>query len=624
MQLIRDWTNKSRKKLTHEKRHVYAIYALSLILITFGIFFRFWHLSDIPLFYYHDEMDHVITGEAIARFGTDISGNWSPWQLKPLRTLNYTAELNAIWHALAQLFFGFGYQSGHIPNAFFGFASAILASYLLFLIFKNKLLFWLSLGIFLTNPLMIHLSRTAYETVISTFFQLVMITGIFQSLKMLKNKEKFKYNRKELVKLIAYVLLIVIGAFFAYFSYHGAKFTVLIILLSSAIFSFYAISFKKASIFSLGLIIIFIGLFSFSIHQSNMGYYGERDQDLFWNSEVIEKQINENRRVSLNYPAQLMFENKFIGYIQTIIKKYFMVYDFERLTAHGMESGLQFSLAVHGFFYISTILFLIFGIIYIFQKCGYKGLIAIFFLLLITPVASIINSGDQSIMRSTLSYFIILGVSSIGLWSIVYELKNRKNIFSLISIIIVISILSIELIFFSYKYFSRYPLVSVNNHYFNEELLAGYVKQAQDDIYIIADTPYSRSRSILSVNGLMPNLSKEQREQFAINNLETYDLGDVTVTQVCPNFDLIKNQTLIVELIKSEECKAKDWVATQSASRFVSLSSPLDSGTLYYVLNDKLCSEFAPNDFVYTKSLNMYNPAEITKEEFCTTWVAKP
>src|SRR3972149_8527853 len=114
---------------THQPYASLATLSL-MILILFGLFFRFWQLNAIPVSLYHDELDYVFTGEAVARYGTDITGQWHPWQFRPLHTLNYTAETPVIWHALAQKLFGYGPRNAHTPAAIFGVGSIMVAAFL--------------------------------------------------------------------------------------------------------------------------------------------------------------------------------------------------------------------------------------------------------------------------------------------------------------------------------------------------------------------------------------------------------------------------------------------------------------------------------------------------------------
>ena len=92
--------------------------------ILLGLFIRFYALRLIPVGYYFDEMDYIFTGEAIARFGTDITGAWSPWSLKPPPPTNNISDLASVSHALVQSICGLGADTGHQPPAIFGLLSA--------------------------------------------------------------------------------------------------------------------------------------------------------------------------------------------------------------------------------------------------------------------------------------------------------------------------------------------------------------------------------------------------------------------------------------------------------------------------------------------------------------------
>ena len=57
--------------------------------------------------------------------------------------------------------------------------------------------------------------------------------------------------------------------------------------------------------------------------------------------------------------------------------------------------------------------------------------------------------------------------------------------------------------------------------------------------------------------------------------------------------------------------------------KFLSISSPIDSGAYYFLLNDPLCNEEELSYFVYTDQLADFSPSQMTDEDFCQTWIKR-
>lgn len=617
------------------------------LLIVVGFWLRLWQIQNIPLYYYHDEMDHVFIGEAVARYGSDLSGHWHPWELRPMQTINITGELPAVWHALAQKFFGYGPQSGHIPNTIFGIALAFSAGIVSWLAWKSKVIAFFATGIILSNPLFVHLSRTAYEGIPALFFETgVVLTTLLLpvslrasgSLNLPKHsKHSIFYKVLGLLLPTFVVFLFLISAFFAFFTYHGAKFTILAMLPISLVYWYIQVKNVKLKTLFIFLTVFFmIGLISYAIHSSRVGYYGGRGNDLVWSSSEITNSVNLYRRQSLEYPFQQVFENRYAEISRRMIQGLGVVADWQRLVLYGNETGFQFSLFVHGFFYLSSVLFVILGIseCWMFVKKKDQPTLFLTGILFISPVATIITSGGQSILRSSLTYWLILIVAAVGLNRCIRFIHQRKWPSCIILYAFLLIVVVGELSFFSYRYFARYAIATADNHYFFEELLAAYLSRYSGKAMIVTSDPYSRSRSIISSLGLMPKLSQEEREQFEDARRETIVVGELIFTSNCPDFGEIEFPILLESTV-FESCGTKTWMSKHIYSTLnppqpvsingplVAIGSPIDSRAYYYILNDSVCNEIPAADYTYTRDIRNYDPLHLSREKYCRTWVKK-
>jgi hypothetical protein len=212
------------------------------VLVVLGLWIRWWHLAAIPVGLYHDEMDYVLNGEAVAQFGTDLSGTWRPFELRPLHTQNYTAELPIAVHAVAQKIFGLGVESAHLPAALFGMMTVIWLVWFVWQATHNRMLSAATGIMVLTSPWHIYISRLGYEAVLSLFCQIVCVSMIWflgqrHQLQQLQQFQEKKVNVKGKFRMMLaagtwiFLLATAIVSFgLAYYLYHGAKFTMLVVV----------------------------------------------------------------------------------------------------------------------------------------------------------------------------------------------------------------------------------------------------------------------------------------------------------------------------------------------------------------------------------------------------------
>lgn len=592
-----------------------------IIFFFLGLFVRFYKLSEIPISLYHDEMDYVFTGEALARFGTDITGQWRVGQLRPLKTLNYTAELPALFHALSQLFFGFGPSTGHLPAAIFGLLTVLLLAYFVYRLSKNYFLSLVALLLIMLNPWHVHLSRMGYEAVISLFFQVIFLLSVFLI-------STYK-NRQISAKVIFYYLLLFSSLFLTFFTYHGSKFLAVVLVFAACIWIFFQKQSTKRKLFFSFSLFFLLGLLLFhTINLQQAGQFGLRDAEIF-SLDSLSQLVDKQRKLSFSNQIEEIFINKAVVLLKELLSRYLFVFDPYRLTISGYESGFQFSLVVHGFFYLSSIPLFLIGL-----KWWLKNYQRIFYFLLlfilVSPITSAITIGYQAIFRSALTYLLLLVFIAGGVAaSFEYLAKFKKK--TLLSFALLLFFF-LESSNFTYNYLSRYGIVSADNHYFFEELLAAYVKRLDQSVLILADKgkAYSLARSIVAYNQLMPELTAQQREQFADSTSVDYHLPNVVISETCPNLVEETDTIQVVDLGMFKRCQYEEFMATAAAEfkenvdeKFLSISSPIDSGAYYFLLNDPLCNQEELKHFVFTDQLADFSPGQMIDEDFCQTWIKK-
>lgn len=586
-----------------------------LPLFLIALFLRFHLLSDIPLSYYHDELDYVLNGEALARFGTDLSGQWQFQQLLPLHTLNVTAELPVIFHALVQQIFGLGVSSGHYPAAVFGVLTVGLLFVFIKILTGDKRLAMLSALVLALNPWHIYISRMGYEAVIAIFFQLAFICSLHQFLK----HQDWRWS-----------VPLLLSSFFAFYSYHGSKLTMLFIGAASVFFIWWQRRLRaRFKFIASALLIICLGLLAVRTWQLQaQGLLGERSSELLFDRQFLTETVDLQRRTALSFFGLDFLSNKASVLAVELFKHYVSVFDLHRVFISGYEGGFQFSLAVHGFFYLSSLPLIVLGLVWWWRKQR-QALYFILLFLLTAPLTSAVMISQQSIFRSGLSYLLLAPLIAAGAIVVYERLWRWRSRWLALGVFYLIFVL--ESLFFAHAYFARYPLVSAENHYFFERLLADYLRRSPAVTLAVVDEPvYSRARAIIAYNALLPELTLAQRAQFADSGRAAFELPGLLVSNDCPVLDeRLFTQPQVVAAAKFAECDYHSYLATAAATLaneqgelpLSALSSPLDSGAYFYLLGDQLCTEWTLPSFIHTPDINSYRFADLTTQEFCQTWV---
>lgn len=586
-------------------------------LIISGLFLRMAWIKTIPFAYYHDEMDYVINGEAIARYGTDLSGNWQPRQLKPIRTYNITAELTPVFQALVQKMFGPGVENGHLTSMIFGLLTIPVAAILIYLFVQDKKTALIYSLLLLVNPWHIHISRMAYEAPISLFFQILFLLGFLIS---------YRFKTRQQLSLVGTGLALA-GMFFAFFTYHGAKVTIAGLLM---IISFIALKIPKNHSLKITLFlswILFIVLGGYFYYGLQHSWYGGRESDFIFSEKFLSQNVNEMRRLSLTYPMQNLVLNKATILFSEAIKRFANVFNINQFFIGGMESGFQFSLFVHGFWYLSSIALFFYGLTEFWHKWRKHAQIWLLFII-VAPLASVISTSYQTLFRSALVYVLLLLPVSVGITKL-YKKVSDNFVYSLLISVL----LMLEIVWFGAQYFGRYALTTAENSYFEDRLLSRYIALTKTEklnrpiLVIVSDSSYRFARDLVAYTNSINMLSEAQRMQFVNFDLPTYSLPNITVTDVCPTKEQLKNSTILIKQQRYHECSLHKLLTDiydyepETAIDTPTISSPVDSGAYFYVINDQICQNTKLPNFVYTNQLKNFALDKLDAQNFCQVWL---
>jgi hypothetical protein len=615
---------------------------LLVVLVVLGAFLRFFLLEEIPVGLYHDELDYVLTGEAILRFGTDVGGDWRPYHLQPLQTYNVMAELPAVFQAITQFFFGSGMKGAHVTGAIFSLMSTLVVGFLFYLLFQNRQLAVISALIFWLSPLFVYISRTGYEVNITLWGQLLFLC----SFVYLFFPPRFNFS-KSLRRVLAILALVTLNMsfFLAFFTYHAAKFSLPVMALTGLIFSLVVSPYRRRRVFWAGVVslVLTVGFcLGWSFFNEPLLHF--RQNETIFNAGRIETIFQEASRERLTFFGDRIFLNRYSSLIIYLLNQYLYAFDFSRLMT-GYESGYQFSLAVHGFFFWSSLLMGVVGVVVIItttrgRMVDSATLWLWVLLVLVAPVATMISISSQSIFRSYLLYVLLIYPVARG-WLFLWQWIGRKKLLTLL----VAGVIVVEVVYFGYTYFTFFPVKTADNFSFAHRLLAGYLAQVKKEqpkrlvILALSHNTYEVVRGVVFYNQLLPQLTLTERAWVADADSFKLTLGPfLTVTNECPMLSAVGEEkpVIIYDYAKAEDCKLKSWVATAGAELadegwlgkkeendyYVPvIASPRDSGGYYYLWGDTLCTQFALPKFIHQVEINHYQAEKLDPETYCRSWV---
>jgi hypothetical protein len=412
-------------------------------------------------------------------------------------------------------------------------------------------------------------------------------------------------------------MLIMSGLVGAFFSYHAAKFTVIAVVVW--LIAWWLVQLpgwrrRLLSAVALGGILVVLLTYAWGLQRG--GAYGPRSQEMIFSGSYLSDLVNSQRRLSVSLPLASLWTNKLTVAVAELGKRYFFVFDPSRLWGTGMESGYQFSLIVFGFFLLTSLPLLVWGTVTIGQsisKAQRGTWLWFWLLLLISPVATATTVVYQSILRSGLTYLLLLIVAAVGAHSLTKS-HGRYRILLLVCLLV-------ESCYFGTQYFARYPILAADNHYFAEKLLAGYLRYVPGSVTIMVEKDaYNQARAVAYYTGRWSSLTLAERAQFAQSDRTDYQFGNIQVSSRCQPLSTIGTSTYVIEPALWERCHYQELVATASG-RVSAIGSPIDSRAYYYVWPDKVCAEQPLSPFVHPNELKDLAVLNQSAQQFCRVWL---
>lgn len=565
-----------------------------LLVLLLSLLLRIFWLNNFPISITHDEMEYIMQAKSIFYTGQGIP-------TAPLFGIlswgqhvsgNVLAELPSFLIAPLIGPFASSQFLARLPYALLSSFTVIIIYSLFKILTGNKNLALLASLVLAVNPWSIHFGRTSFEFTFSVFFYLTAVYLVARN---------NKWN-------ILYSLPLFLAGFF---SYHGAKFLFLPLILVVCSWKFFAGGRKSIKQLLLVCIVAIFISFSYFItikYQPASSRVGE----LIFNSSTVSSEVDNERRLSVPGLQQELFLNKATYFLKELGDTYLHAFSTDFLFVSGENRG-AYSFWIHGLFYIIDFPFIILGLIGLYMV-NKKSWLIVIMIIALSPLTSVISGGQEKsyVIRSGLMFPLIASLSGIGIWYLLNQIKNFR--FLIGGIVLVVYFLSVAN--FINLYLTRYPIYNSEGFFFSDKLLSKYVelasdKSEQDLVTISVKEPRILFEKFLFYNNLYSKESALEINQKVARNDFSY--RNVKFVDTCSQMSPANNSTLIYD--SRLGCEEE----TQPVSRIL---SPADAGSLFVIKNDRLCNSYNLSRYPRVDDIFKFDVYKLTEEDFCKTWIS--
>lgn len=600
--------------------------------IIFGIFFtiflvwsRLWHIDQVPATLTHDEMVYAIQAKSFALQGTTLSGEQPWWSVKPVHPMY--AEWPAQVMSLGFFIGDTPLLSAHIVSAIMGIAFPFIVASLVFSVWKRKDVAIATWVVFIFSPLFWQMSRLSYDAFFSVWFY-VLAGALF-----------IKKDAKSVFASIPFFIL-------GFFQYQGFKLLLLpwMLFLLLLVLSTRIKKINKNEVFNqlkahkYQLIVSLLGLCGtlfYGIHLLPQQEANMRLSSLiFNNTDYLSQIVNTERRLSLQNPFLNTASNKITAVLLFMLQRLVGVFDFNLLLVSIEPNVSGFSVWTHGVFYWIELFFLSIGLsILSFQrKTRASGILLVLGILTLCLPALINTSSEWYLLRSIFSYFLMsIGAS----WGLVY-VYTKKHLKLLVVIIYAVSVAN-----FSYNYWYKYPVISLDWSNFDERVLARYLvlqtsHHPENKIVVYSSEPEYDYWSFLFYGNHLENADLQdiatQMRTYPpyVSKSASYTYGAIEFTNTCvPPEETLQAQsqthnTLSIVRTTHNTCPENDTLLSDLVDKhdvkIKTISAVLDSGGRLKIIGDTIC-DGSTTSFVYLQSLSELQVEKQSTEEFCKNWI---
>lgn len=568
-------------------------YLLFILLLVATILPRFLFLNSVPAAINNDEMHYALNAKSFALTGKDTTGKITPLDILLFKYPGGGEMIQAeLPYFLEMPIFGplnFSLTGLAIPNALFGVLTVVMIFLITRKLFDEKTAYVAAIVAAL-NPWLIFVSRTSYEAGIAIPFFL----GIIYILLVAKGWK---------------ILLTIPIALLAFYSYIGTKLIFLPFMLLVILYVYFYVNKKKyfKQYLMVFLFALFLtGFFFFQFKQQN----SVRSSDLIMpNSPVIASAVDNARKNTISSPLMSTMQNKYTVYFSVLTKNAFNAFSPTYLFVSG---DYFFMVGEHGIFYWIDAIFLGIGVFFIFAK-NKKLFAFLALLILLSAVPQIVHSdsyraGNFTPHITLMIPFLVIMIG-FGIITLLNLVRNRKSLY-ILATIIGIGYFALFLSF-TYVYFLKFPLQDATFTMYSRNL-SRYLNLAQNNdtpiVILTVDPKIIFKQFLFYSNAYNKNTINQLNHALSENRL-TYK--NISFLSCNSNLKIPSNTLLIDDAICGRP-------PTKGAVNIVQVK---DSGAVYRIYNDKICSRYALPHFIWGLRLPELAVENLSQENFCKRFI---
>jgi len=563
---------------------------INLVIKTIGI-------QSIPSASTYDEVIYSSEAQSIVKYGTDLKGDWRPWDLEP--SDSYYTELTSTVIAPGFLIFPNNpvLASKFIP-IILGSMLPILLGLLAFRLRKEQHVFIATATIATFNPWIFQFSRMGYDALFSISFYLMGFLAVLY----------FKNWKK---------LWAMIPLFFGFFQYQGHK--VLMVPLVALTLLYLLIEnpkkiFKNQNLLAAFSVLVFAILLTgiYLVRLPHLTSGARISEFSIFDKTELSSSVNDSRRLSLSSPVSSIFINKFTALVTTMTNRFLESFDLKILFIQGDASVDTFTVLDYGYFHLIDIAVIAISIMFIFaNKKDYKLAIFVLLFILLGTIPNVIRTGQSWIIFRPAFMFlglvILMGIGSSAFLDL-FKKKYSK-------IFIVVYLLATIPFFFAYFY--KYPISHTKNIGFYERVVANYISRVdtENPIYILPDRDDATfdylvhyNQLLTEANQLQVNLSMKTRK---------YEINTIKIEGGCSEEVKSLVDTTVFVFLPKQPCEPGN-----NPTKTTEIKSLIDTGTIFTVYNDNLCSQYNLNPYPNIKK-NVMAVEKLSDQEFCENFFSR-
>jgi len=571
-------------------------YFIPLLIFTVSLLLRVYRIDLLPLAISHVELDYVINAKSVWLTGKDLSQNWSALSLSSLDSRETLAELpQVLWAPLI----------GPWPLSLFNARLPIAVFYALFpvvlYLFARQILGGkvaaLAGFLFAINPWLLLLGRSNYEHPMAALFYLI---GAYLFIK---------HNNWKILFSLPFFML-------GFYSYHGAKMSLIPLVLVLAAYHYFKHQKKHLVKYYLAVTSVCIGLMAvFVLSMPHQAAGGRSRQIIFLNQDYLADKVNQERLMAIPNPFMPLFSNKLTILAKELTNTYINAFSVQNLFLTGEQTVGGLTLGKHGYFYYLDFPLLIIGMIALFVKKR-KVFYLLLGMILVAPANSVINIDGQSyVCRANLLFPTMMIIIAFGLYTLFSWLGKYRII--KIGLIAVYTALFLNLL---YLYFFRNPIYNSEGYFFSKRVLSEYLKRSVPfgkNIYVYADEHMAAYEQYLFY---ADKVNKNNTNSIAhAMSQRVFEMDKIIFESSCPSAEILANPDNLVIMESLKDCEAsKELIKSNDKLKIVNL---VDSGAIFYIFNDSLCKDTKLSNYVRVPNIQAFDLGKQDNQKFCSQWI---